>query len=72
MAEALKSLAGRVRVGTDERQVSASRCTSCVEEIAALAVAIAKVHGEITTRVAAHPIGVKLLAMPGVGALTRR
>ena len=70
MAEALKSLAGRVRVGTDERQVISLELHLLVEELAALAVAIAKVHGEITTRVAAHPIGVKLLAMPGVGALT--
>jgi transposase len=70
MGEPLKRLADRVRLEGDERQVISLELCLLVEELTALAASIAKVHGEIATRVAAHPIGVKLLAMPGVGFLT--
>lgn len=66
-ARALKEAASRVTLAAEEREIVAMEMRLLVDEIARLTESLREVDGRIHDLVHAHPIGSRLLAMPGVG-----
>jgi len=70
LAEALKSMARRIRVDAEERSVVKLELRVHMDEARAAASALVEVDRQIEERVMSHQVGERLLTMPGVGAYT--
>ena len=70
MVKPLKEMARRIHLSAEEREVIEMTVSMALDELELLDKVIAKLSREITHRVEAHPVGKKLLAMPGVGTIT--
>jgi transposase len=67
MAEALKEMAGRIRVDREEREVIKLELRLHIEDIRADDANLVQVDRQIVDRVTSHPVGARLLTMPGEG-----
>jgi len=70
MAKALLEMARRITLGTAEREVISMELDMAMQQLRLTKASLAKVDREIKKAVNAHPIGQKLLAMPGVAHFT--
>jgi hypothetical protein len=70
MVNPLKEMARRVHLSEEERAVIEMAVRMALDELELLDKAITELSREIARQVEAHPIGKKLLAMPGVGPVT--
>jgi len=70
MAEALKEMAGRIGIDAEERGVIKLELRLHLEEVVAIEGSLAEVDRQMKERVMSHPVGQRLLTMPGVGAYT--
>jgi transposase len=70
MANELKEMAGRIRMDPVEREAFKLELRMALDEVEFLGKAIAELEKELAARVVDHPVGRKLLAMPGVGVIT--
>jgi transposase len=66
-ARALKEAASRIALAPEEREVVSMEMRLLIEEIGRLTDSLREVDTRVRQLVTAHPIGRKLLAMPGVG-----
>lgn len=70
MVKPLKEMACRIRLVAEEREVIEMTIRMGMDELEFLEQTIAELTKEIKRRVEAHPVGQKLLAMPGVGIIS--
>lgn len=70
MAEALKAMARRVVIDEAEREILKLDLRMALDELDVLDQALAELEKELARRVESHPVGQKLLAMPGEGIVT--
>jgi transposase len=67
VARLLREMARRISLEAGERMAITLEINAPVHQIAACAASLEKLFGEIARRVEAHPVGVKLLKMHGIG-----
>ena len=70
MSAPLKEMAGRVAMAPIEREIVKMDISMAIAELDILNDSIAKLEKEIKHRVMEHPVGKKLLDMPGEGPVT--
>jgi transposase len=70
MANELREMAGRIRMDEAEREIFKLELRMALDELEFLESAIGELEKEIKVRVTQHPVGQKLLQMPGVGFIT--
>ena len=70
MAKALSEMARRIALDATERQVIAMELGMAMQQLRLTKASLAKVDKEIKKAVEAHLIGLKLLAVPGIGHFT--
>lgn len=70
MSVLLKEMAGRVAMAPMEREIVKMDISMAIAELDVLDDSIAKLEKEIKHRVMEHPVGKKLLDMPGEGPVT--
>lgn len=69
VAKLLRDMARRISIEGEERSAITLELGFLLEQIQVCDVALKKLSKEISNRVEEHPIGVKLLEMPGIGAI---
>lgn len=69
MARLLKEMAAQISMETCERKIVAMEITLLLQQMKLLETSQVQIDGEIALRVQAHPIGTKLLEVPGVGPI---
>ncbi|MCD4749639.1 MAG: transposase [Thermoanaerobaculales bacterium] len=70
MAKAVLEMAGRIILGAEERRVISMELDMAMQQLRLTKTSLAKIDKEIKNAVQAHPIGRKLLEIPGVGQFT--
>jgi len=69
VAKLLRDMARRISIEGEERSAITLELGFLLEQVKVCDVALKKLSTEISNRVEEHPIGVKLLEMPGIGAI---
>ncbi|MCP4901585.1 MAG: IS110 family transposase [bacterium] len=67
VAKLLKDMALRISITGEERSAISFEMSFLAQQITVCNASLKKLYGEITKRVEAHPVGVKLLQMHGIG-----
>lgn len=70
VAELIREMGKRISMEPLERHVVSLEITLLLKQLEVLDASLAKVDREIKTQVEAHPMGIKLLEMPGIAHLT--
>ncbi len=70
MAKVMKEMANGIMISGAERKVVTMELQACLGLIAAVEPHLAEVDKEIEAKVSRHPVGSKLLEMPGAGPFT--
>ena len=68
-ARLLRDMARRIMIDGEERSAITLEMGFLVEQIQMCDVALKKLHAEISDKVEKHPIGIKLMEMPGIGVI---
>jgi len=68
-ARLLRDMARRIGIDGEERSAITLEMGFLVGQIQMCGVALKKLHAEISDRVEKHPIGIKLMEMPGIGVI---
>jgi len=69
VAKLLRDMGRRISIEGEERSAITLELGFLLEQIQVCDVALKKLSKEISNRVEEHPIGIKLLEMPGIGAI---
>jgi transposase len=70
VANSLRQLAKQISMDPAEREVVAMETRILIQQLELINTSIADAAREIKQRVEAHPVGLKLLEMPGIGFIT--
>ncbi len=69
VAKWLRDVARRIGMSNEERRIVTLEMQNAVEQIRSCDAALGQLKQEISERVQRHPVGVRLLEMPGIGVI---
>ena len=69
VAKWLRDVARRIEMSNEERRIVTLEMQNAVEQIRSCDAALGQLKQEISERVQRHPVGVRLLEMPGIGVI---